>query len=176
MNTHPPGLPNQWIPISGVVQMQYAVKTDVQSLVGTTITALTGLSLSFRPKFGDSKIILASQVCGSAITDYSLIRIVRSLDDGATWNMISRPDAPSNRREAGGGYVGEWDSGVAFSSDVQFAVDADHAGRSIQYRVEAWTRTGGATFTVNRTTTSTNSSTHAAGVSYLIAIEIRNPV
>ena len=154
------------LPAGSVLQVVSATKTDAFDTTNTSLTDITGLSVSITPSSASSKILVMANLMVSGTNYEHYLQLVR----GST--AIAQADGAGSRPVSTlttYGYSGQtWESRSAAMSFL----DSPSTTLSTTYKVQVKVQ-GGGSFKLNRTERDTDASTNdGRGVSTITVMEI----
>ena len=151
------------LPAGSVLQVVSAIKTDTFSTASTSLTDITGMSVSITPTSASSKI-LVSYFLGHIDGDNAAIIGVAILR-GST--KIGFGDAAGSRNLVSSGQISDPNRG---SPQSFMFLDSPATTSSTTYKLQIYTHTG--TMYVNRSSTDTNSALYFRTASTITVMEI----
>ena len=146
-----------------VLQVVSATKTDTFTSSSTSFTDITGITASITPSASDSKILVLVNWNSGGANGYKYgFKLVRGATD------ISIGDAASSRKRASVGLLSQ--STISFESNNIMYLDSPSTTSATTYKLQGFTE--GSSFSVNRTNTDTDASSHMRTASNITLIEV----
>ena len=139
----------------GILQVVSTTKTDTFSTSSSTLTDITGLSVSITPSSSSSKILVIAYINGVIDTGSSSYGGRLQLVRGST--NIAQGDA-ADSRQVGTGHLGGQDSWPFFQSTTITYLDSPSTTSSTTYKIQC-AHTQSRTIQINTADGDQNSST-----------------
>jgi hypothetical protein len=134
------------------VQVISTTKTDTFTTTSTSLTDITGLSVTITPTSSSNRILVLGYVTGgSSVESFSSIVLVRNS------TQIFIGDAASSRPRATAMFYDEGNQGLIWSNAPIF-LDSPATTSAVTYKFQCRVGSGGGTFTVNRSPRDTDSA------------------
>ena len=150
-----------------VLQVVSTTKTDTFSTTSTSLTDITGLSVSITPSSSTSKILVISYITGMS-TSLSFSSIVLKRDS----TEIFIGDAGGVRPRVTGMFYEAGNQGNISANSPMF-LDSPSTTSTLTYKVQARVGSGGGTIVINKSSRDTNTSTYDfRSVSSITVMEI----
>ena len=153
-------------PAGSVLQVVSTTKTDTFTTTSTSMTDVTGLSVSITPSSASNKILIYCYVTvGAPNTNFVYINLVR----GSTAICIG--DAAGSRpRVTGMSFSGVTNGGVVDMLPIVF-LDSPSSTSSLTYKIQI-AANAASTVAVNRSVTDANTAAYARTASTITVMEI----
>ena len=156
----------------GIIQIRYAIKTNVASTSSLSFVDISGLSISITPTRSDSQILVTGHISGDGTqaTTRANYRVKRTGGTGTAYPAIG--DAYGNRTRAIVGIYQGADDNTPVTSGYSFIDDTNTTNQvTYTWQFSEGNNTGSSVY-VNRSSSWSDSIAHCTASSSIIVMEI----